>query len=171
MFLVVLAYLAFFSTALPDSMLGVAWPSMRISFQQPLGAAGLVPPFGVAATLVSTALAGVLVAQVGVGRLLALSTLLSAGALVVSATSTTLAQFLVSVVLLGLSSGAIDVTLNAHSARAFGPRRINFLHASYVIGAAASPLIVTISIQTGSSWRLPYGTWPSFSSSWPRCSP
>ena len=50
MFLVLLSYLAFFSIALPDSMLGVAWPAMSISFQQPISAAGLVPPVGVAAT-------------------------------------------------------------------------------------------------------------------------
>jgi fucose permease len=31
MFLVLLSYLAFFSIALPDSMLGVAWPAMSIS--------------------------------------------------------------------------------------------------------------------------------------------
>ncbi len=43
MFVVQLVYLAFFSIALPDSMLGVAWPSMRLSFDQPLSAAGLVP--------------------------------------------------------------------------------------------------------------------------------
>lgn len=40
MFLVALAYLAFFSIALPDTVLGVAWPSMRLSFDQPTSAAG-----------------------------------------------------------------------------------------------------------------------------------
>ena len=54
MFVVQLAYLAFFSIALPDSMLGVAWPSMRLAFGQPLSAAGLVPPVGVAAAVLST---------------------------------------------------------------------------------------------------------------------
>ena len=151
-----LANLAFFSIALPDSTLGVAWPSMRLSFGQPIGAAGLVPPFGVAATLVSTVVAGRLVSRIGIGRLLAAGTLLSAIALVVTATSTTFAQFLVSVVLGGLSGGAIDVTLNAYAARRFGPRRINLLHASYVVGAATSPLLVTIALQTGAGWRLPY---------------
>ena len=151
-----LANLAFFSIALPDSTLGVAWPSMRLSFGQPIGAAGLVPPFGVAATVVSTVVAGRLVSRIGIGRLLAAGTLLSAIALVVTATSTTFAQFLVSVVLGGLSGGAIDVTLNAYAARRFGPRRINLLHASYVVGAATSPLLVTIALQTGAGWRLPY---------------
>jgi fucose permease len=158
LFLVVLAYLAFFSIALPDSMLGVAWPAMRISFQQPISAAGLVPPLGVAATLLSTSASGYLLNRIGLGRRLAVSTLLSAVALAVSATSTTLGMFLVSVVLLGLSAGAIDATLNNYAARAFGPRRINLLHASYGVGAATSPLIVTAVIQSGASWRWAYAT-------------
>lgn len=156
MFLVLLSYLAFFSIALPDSMLGVAWPSMRLSFGQGLGAAGLIPPFGVAATILSTVLTRHLVARFGIGRLLAASTLLSAVGLVVSAASPTMAVFLVSVVLLGLSGGAIDVTLNTYAARHFGPRRINLMHASYVIGAAASPAAVTAFLQLGASWRVPY---------------
>lgn len=156
MFLVVLACLAFVSIALPDSMLGVAWPSMRVTFEQPTGAAGIVPPFGVAAGMISTSVAGYLVARVGVGRLLAGGTLLATAALGVSAASATFWQFLISVVLLGLASGAVDATLNAYAARTFGPRRINLLHASYGVGAATSPLIVTAVITSGSSWRLAY---------------
>lgn len=156
MFLVVLAFLAFFSIALPDSMLGVAWPAMRAEFGQPLGAAGLIPPLGVAATLVSTAIAARLAARIGVGRLLALSTLLSAGALVVGAASFRFEHFLISVVLTGLSAGAIDATINAYAARTFGPRRINLLHAAYVVGAAASPLLMTATLQSGLGWRLAF---------------
>jgi fucose permease len=152
-FLFALAYLAFFSIALPDNMLGVAWPTMRLDFGQPLGAAGIIPPVGVAAGLVSTVLAPYLVARLGVGRLLAAGTWLSAAALVVSAASTQWWQFLLGVVLGGLSAGAVDVTLNAHAARTFGPRRINLLHASYGVGAAVSPLIVTVTVVSGVGWR------------------
>jgi hypothetical protein len=49
--------------------------------------------------------------------------------------------FLVSVLVLGLSGGAIDATLNAYAARTFGPQRISFLHASYGVGTTVSPLI------------------------------
>ena len=156
MFLVLLSYLAFFSIALPDSMLGVAWPATRISFQQPISAAGLVPPLGVAATLISTASSGYLLYRIGLGRLLVASSLLSAIALAVSAASPTMEVFLVSVLLLGLSGGAIDATLNAYAARTFGPRRINLLHASYGVGAAVSPLIVTAVVGTGATWRWAY---------------
>lgn len=156
MVLVMLAYLAFLSIALPDSMLGVAWPSMRLAFDQSLGAAGVIPPFGVAATIVSTLATRHVVARIGIGRLLVLSTTLSAAGLAISAASPSLEVFLVGVVVLGLSGGAIDVTLNAYAARHFGPRRISFMHASYVVGAAASPALVTIALQVGASWRWPY---------------
>lgn len=156
MFLVLLAYLAFFSIALPDSMLGVAWPSMRLSFGQPLGAAGLIPPFGVVAVVVSTLATRHLVRRMGLGRLLVCSTLVSAAGLVISATSPRFAVFLAGVIVLGLSGGAIDVALNAYAARHFGPRRINFMHAWYVVGAAASPALVTVVLQVGGSWRWPY---------------
>jgi fucose permease len=156
MYLAFGAYLAFFSIALPDSMLGVAWPSMRLTFGQPIGAAGLVPPIGVAATLISTGLSARLAARLGLGRLLAAGTAVSTAALVVAAASATFWQFLVSVALSGLSAGAIDAALNAYAARTFGPRRINLMHAWYGVGAAASPLLVVAALQTGAGWRRAY---------------
>ncbi|GAA0350633.1 MFS transporter [Micropruina glycogenica] len=157
MFVVQLAYLAFFSIALPDSMLGVAWPSMRLSFDQPLSAAGLVPPVGVAAAVVSTIAAPYLTARWGVGRLLAAGTALSAAALAGSALTPTWWGFLVTVALGGLASGAIDATLNAFAARRFGPQQINLLHACYGVGAVVSPLLVTVALATGAGWRAAFG--------------
>jgi fucose permease len=153
MFVIALAYLAFVSLALPPSMLGVVWPSMRLSFGQPLSAVGLIPPVGVVAGLISTSLAPYLVKRIGVGRILAIGTFGSVAALAMSAASTTMWQFLGSVVLSGLAAGAVDTTLNVFAARTFGPRRINMMHASYGLGAAASPLIVTAVIVSGLSWR------------------
>ncbi len=156
MFLVALAYLAFVSLALPPSMLGVVWPTMRLSLAQPLTAVGLVPPVGVLAGLVSTSLAPWLVRRFGVGRVLAAGTGGSALALALSAASTSMGLFLASVAVGGLAAGALDTTLNVFAARRFGPRRINLMHASYGLGAAASPLIVTAVLVSGLSWRWSY---------------
>lgn len=156
MFVALLAYLAFLSIALPDSMLGVAWPSMRVSFHQSLGAAGLIPPVGVVAGISSALATRHVVTRIGIGRLLAASTALSAAGLVISAASPRFEVFLVGVIVLGLSGGAIDVALNAYAARHFGPRRMTFMHASYVVGAAASPALVTVALHVGASWRWPY---------------
>lgn len=156
MFIVALAYLAFVSLALPPSMLGVTWPSMRLSFGQPLSSVGLIPPVGVLAGLASTTLAPYVVRRFGVGRVLAVGTFGSVASLALVVTSPDMWQFLASAVVGGVGAGAVDTTLNVFAARAFGPRRINLMHASYGLGAAASPLIATGVIAGGLSWRWAY---------------
>lgn len=62
-----LSCLAYLGLALPASSLGLLWPSMRLSFHQPVGAIGLALALGATAeVLSSTALA-----SPGAGRLLA----------------------------------------------------------------------------------------------------
>jgi MFS family permease len=152
----ILALLAFFAIALPDAMLGVAWPFMRVTFDQPLAAMTLVLPFGVAATVVSTSSWTWAAARLGLGRLLAGSIALSAVALLCCALAPAYWVIVSCAVLFGLSAGAIDAALNSYAARHFGPRQINFMHAAYGIGAATSPLIVTVVVSAGTSWRWAY---------------
>lgn len=151
-----LALLAFFAIALPDAMLGVAWPFMRISFDQPLAAMTLVLPFGVAATVVSTSCWTWVAGRLGLGRLLAGSVALSAVALACCAVAPAYWVVVACALLFGLSSGAIDAALNAYAARRFGPRRINLMHAAFGVGAATSPLIVTTVVSSGAGWRWAY---------------
>ena len=154
MFLLVL--LAFFAIALPDAMLGVAWPFMRVTFDQPLEAMTLVLPFGVAATIVSTSSWTWAAARLGLGRLLAGSLGLSTVALLISAVAPAYWVVVGCAVLFGLSAGAIDAALNAYAVQHFGPRRINAMHAAYGVGAATSPLVVTTVVSTGAGWRVAY---------------
>src|SRR3954453_8821672 len=153
----VLALLAFFAIALPDAMLGVVWPFMRISCDQPLAAMTLVLPFGVAATVVSAVGWTWAQARLGPGRLLTGSVGLSAFALLCCALAPAYWVIVACAVLFGLSAGAIDAALNAYAAWHFGARRINLMHAAYGLGAATSPLIVTAVVSSGASWRWAYG--------------
>jgi len=154
----ILALFAFFAIALPDAMLGVAWPFMRVTFDQPLAAMSLVLPFGLAATVVSTSGWTWAAARLGLGRLLAGSVALSAVALLCCVIAPGYWVIVACAVLFGLSGGAIDAALNAYAARHFGPRRMNLMHAAYGMGAATSPLIVTGVVSTGASWRWAYLT-------------
>lgn len=151
--LFVLSLLAFFAIALPDAMLGVTWPFMRVTFDQPLAAMTLVLPFGVAATVVSASLWTYAAARIGLGRLLAGSVATSAAAILCCALAPSFWVIVACAVPFGLSAGAIDAALNAHAARHFGPRRINQMHAAFGLGAATSPLIVTTLIGAGTGWR------------------
>jgi MFS family permease len=152
----ILALLAFFAIALPDNMLGTAWPFMRVTFDQPLAAMSLVLPFGVAATLVSTSGWTWAAARLGLGRLLGASLALSTAGLLLTAVAPAYWVVVACAVLFGLSAGAIDAALNAYAARHFGPSRINRMHAAYGVGAATSPLIMTAAVSFGPSWRGAY---------------
>lgn len=155
MFLI-LALLAFFAIALPDAMLGVVWPFMRITFDQPLAAMTLVLPFGVAATVVSTTSWTWAARRLGLGRLLAGSVAVSTVALLCCAVAPGYWVIVACAVLFGLSAGAVDAAMNSFAARHFGPRQINFMHAAYGLGAATSPLIVAVVVSVGASWRWAY---------------
>ena len=59
--------------------------------------------------------------------------------------------------LFGLGFGGLDAALNAHAARCFGPRQVNWIHASYGLGACLGPLLVTALLGGGLGWRWVYG--------------
>ncbi|MER7444826.1 MFS transporter [Micromonospora avicenniae] len=154
--LLLLAYLAFVSLGLPDGLIGVGWPSMSNDFGVPTEAVGLVLTAGTAGYLTSSVLAGFTLARLGVGWLLAGSTMLAALALTGYTVSPVLAVVIGSAVVLGLGSGAIDSGLNAYAAGAFGPRHMNWMHAFFGLGVAIGPLIMTGALGAGLSWRWGY---------------
>ncbi|MGC4869838.1 MFS transporter [Micromonospora sp. DT53] len=155
--LLLLAYLGFVSLGLPDGLLGVGWPSIRGDFDVPTEAVGWVLTAGTVGYLTSSVLAGFTLARVGVGALLAGSTLLASLALTGYSVSPVLAVLVGCALLLGLGSGAVDSGLNAYAAGAFGPRHMNWLHAFFGLGVAIGPLIMTAVLSAGLAWRWGYG--------------
>ncbi|MFC3501784.1 MFS transporter [Micromonospora krabiensis] len=155
--LLLLAYLAFVSLGLPDGLIGVGWPSIRADFGVPTEAVGLVLTAGTAGYLTSSVLAGFTLARLGVGWLLAGSTLLASLALTGYSVSPGLVLMVGCALVLGLGSGAIDSGLNAYAAGAFGPRHMNWMHAFFGLGVAIGPLIMTGVLSAGLAWRWGYG--------------
>ena len=74
-----LACLAHLSIALPGSTLGLLWPSMRLSFGEPVGALEILLIAGITASAISSAAAGRL--RVPTGPLVAAGAMLAALAL------------------------------------------------------------------------------------------
>jgi fucose permease len=151
-----LVFLGFVSLGLPDGLLGVAWPSIRQSFGLPLDALGWLLFTAAGGYLAASLASGWVVARLGVGRLLALSSLATAVALLGYALAPVWAVLVLLGVLAGLGAGAIDAGLNAYVALNHSPRLLNWLHASFGLGAAAGPAIMTAVLQAGQPWRLGY---------------
>lgn len=154
--LLLLSYLAFVSLGLPDTVLGVAWPSLRATFGVSQAGLGAVLGAGVCGYFASGLLAGRLAARMGVGGLLAGSTALVAAGLLGYVAAPAWAAFIPMATGIGLGSGAIDAALNGYAARHFPVRHLNWLHASWGLGATLGPVIMTQILARGSSFRAGY---------------
>lgn len=154
--LIVLSFIAFVALGLPDGLLGVGWPSIRADFSIPLDAVGLFLVAAVIGYMTSSFLSGYLLARIGVGRMLAVSCLLTGLALF---GYTLVPQWWMMVLLgvfAGLGAGAIDAGLNTYVATHFGERLMQWLHASWGIGITLGPIIMTLGLTGLGTWKFGY---------------
>ena len=154
--LLLTAFAAFVSIGLPDGILGVAWPSIRRTFDLPLSQLGALLAAAMAGYLVSSFSSGWVVARIGVGRLLLGSSALTVMSSIGYAVAPAWGVMLVSGVLAGLGAGAIDAGINAFAAARFPPRLVSWLHASYGLGAMLGPLLMTGVLAASLPWRWGY---------------
>jgi fucose permease len=154
--LVPLAFLAFVSLGLPDCVLGVAWPSIRADFHQSLSQLGPILIGGAAGYLLSAFFAGQIVRTIGVGKLLLASALTVVLSLIAYALAPAFPVIVLAAVIGGLGAGAIDAGINTFAASHFSPRVINWLHASWGIGATTGPLLMTTVLAAHHGWRTGY---------------
>jgi len=156
--LLVIAYLGFISLGLPDTVIGVAWPSVREAFDRQQGDIAWIF-IGTSATyFLSSFFAGRLLGLMNIGTLLAVSSLLVAASGFGFGLSGWWLTFAACALVHGLGSGAIDSGLNHYVSRHFSARHMTWLHACYSIGATMGPLIMTWVITTSGSWRSGYLT-------------
>jgi fucose permease len=154
--LLAIAYIGFVSLGLPDTVAGIAWPSVREAFTLSQSSFGLVFIALGCGYCASSFFGGKLTLVTGVGALLTLSSLFVAVAMFGSALAPVWAVFVACAVLWGLGSGGIDAGLNAYAASHFSPRHVNWLHACYSLGATTGPLLMTAVLISADSWRLGY---------------
>jgi fucose permease len=152
-----LACLAYLCSAVPSSILGLLWPSIRLSYHQPLATLSGLLAVGVGATVLASAVTGRLLRRLPTGTVVALGAGLVGVALAVEALSPYLLLFAAGMVLFGLGFGGLDAALNAYAAQHFGPRQISWMHASYGVGATVGPVLATVMLSQAFTWRWVYG--------------
>ncbi len=155
--LIGLSFAAFISLGLPDGLTGVAWPSIRAAFNLPLDALGALITTTSIGYLLSSFTSGRILARLGVGRLLVLSCLATSLSLLGYSVAPVWAVMVVLGLLAGLGAGAIDAGLNTYAAEEFSPRTMNWLHASFGVGATAGPLLMSGVLSAGNPYRVGYG--------------
>jgi len=156
--LLAIIYLAFISLGLPDAVLGSAWPIMNQDLNSTLEFAGVIAVVISMGTVVSSLLASRIIYRFGIGKVVALSVLMTAGALLgFSAAHHVLALVLLAIPL-GIGAGAVDAALNNFVALHYQSKHMNYLHSFWGVGATAGPLLMATYLSTHEGWRDGYTT-------------
>lgn len=155
-FLILLVFVAFISLGLPDAVLGVAWPSLRLDFGRSLGEISYILIPGAVGYFSSGAVGGLMMQKLGVGRLLGISTGLVTLGLMTYAVTPNLWVMIPAAFVIGIGSGAVDAGLNFYAADKFSVRTMSWLHAFFGVGAMLGPVIMSTTLGAGASWRWGY---------------
>lgn len=154
--LIAIIYLSFISLGLPDSLLGAAWPVMRVDFGAPLSYAGIISMIICAGTIISSLLSDRLTKKFGTGLVTAVSVTTTAVALFLFSVSTQYWMLVVFAVPYGLGAGGVDASLNNYVALHLKARHMSWLHCMWGVGAAVSPYIMSYAITGGTGWDQGY---------------
>ena len=156
--LVGIAYLSFVVLGLPAGLLGVAWPSMRETFRIPLDALGALLISSEIGFLLFSFNSGRISSRIGVGLFLLIGGILRAVGLLGFALAPAWWVLVLFGLFVGMGGGALDAGSNTYFAMNRSARLMNWLHASFGLGAAIGPLIMTTILVSGQSWRWGYAT-------------
>ena len=153
---VALAFFTFLVLSFPEGLLGVAWPTMRATFQVSLDALGTILLVGTAGSIAVSFVSGRLIRWLGLSRFLFFGILVRAISLVLYVFSPTWGTLIIAVFVAGMGIGAIDVGINAYFSENHSPRLMNWLHASFGVGVTIAPLVMTAILSRGYLWRWGY---------------
>jgi fucose permease len=153
---VALSFLSFIALGLPDGLLGVAWPTLRGDFDQPLGAIAFLLAAGSGGYLISSTSIGRIIRRIGLSRaIVSGGTAITTGLLLVSAAPSWW-LLLPGYSLIGIGGGLLDAGFNAYGADHFDATRMNWMHACFGVGATVGPSVMTVSLVRTGSWRPAY---------------
>lgn len=157
MVLIAVIYLSFISLGFPDSLLGAAWPTMRVELGAPLPLAGAVSMTCAACTILTSLMSTRLVNRFGTGKVTLWSTVLTAVAMVGYALAPAPWLLFVAAIPLGFGAGSIDAALNNYVALHYEAKHMSWLHCSWGVGCSISPMILAACLASGLGWRAGYG--------------
>ncbi len=149
-----LAYAGFIGLGLVSSRTGVTWPAIRTTFGMPIDAISMLLMAHLIGSIVVSASSGRLTARLNIGILAAWSCGAIALALLVSGVTTSWVLLVALSVLTGFGAGALEASLNTYAAMHFSPRAMNWLHASFGVGATLGPALMTVLLVSNLGWRI-----------------
>ena len=154
--LLIVIYLAFVSLGLPDSLFGTAWPAIYPEFQLPFSMGSIITIIMTCGTITSSLVSSRVIARFGTGKVTAVSTAMTATALLGFSISGSFLPLCFLAIPLGLGAGAIDSGLNNYVALHYTASQMSWLHCFYGIGITISPYLMSRLLGTAAGWRGGY---------------
>ena len=155
-FILAIIYVAFISLGLPDSLLGSAWPVMRIEFGASLSSAGIISMIIAGGTVISSLLSDRLTRKLGTGLVTAISVAMTAVALFGFSISNQFWMLCLWAIPYGLGAGAVDAAWNNYVALHYASRHMSWLHCFWGVGASISPYIMSACLAQNGNWAMGY---------------
>ena len=149
--LLAIIYLVFISLGLPDSLLGSAWPTMRVAFGMPLSSAGIISMIIAGGTICSSLASERLIRRFTTRWVTVISVFLTAIALSGFSLATRFWMLCLWAIPYGLGAGCIDSAMNNYVALHYRSRHMSWLHCFWGVGTIISPYIM--------SWCITHTRW------------
>ncbi len=153
--LLIVIYIAFIGLGVPDSLFGTAWPAIYTDLNLPVSWASIVTIIVSCGTITSSLLSSWLISRFETGKITAVSTLMTALALLGFSCSDSMLWLCLCAIPLGLGAGSIDTALNNYVALHYKASHMNFLHCFYGIGVSLSPYLMSLALSKG-TWEGGY---------------
>jgi fucose permease len=151
-----MGFTAFVLLGMPYAALGVAWPSIASDFGRALGDLGFVLVTTTVGYVGATLANGWMTHRLGTGRVMPIAS----GLIAIGITGFTIAPSLPALLAagfcLGIGGGAVDAGINAYVAMNGSTRAMGWLHAVFGLGSTIGPLLATVLIAAGASWRIAF---------------
>lgn len=152
----VLAFTCYVALGMMGGLLSVAWPSIRDTFSLPLDALAILLAATTIGVVAGSVLSAPLMARLGVGWSLMTANTLGILAAVGYVAAPSWGAMIAAGLVWGLAQGIINTSLNIYVAANHSVRTMNWMHASFGVGATIGPLLMTAIVAAGLSWRLGY---------------
>ncbi len=154
--LLIVIYMAFIGLGIPDSLFGTAWPAIYLEFSLPFSYGSFVTFAISCGTVLSSLVSARFINRFGTALVTAISTALTALALLGFSLSGGIFFFCLLAIPLGLGAGAVDAALNNYVALHYSASHMSFLHCFYGVGVTISPYLMSLALSDNNNWRNGY---------------
>lgn len=155
--LLFISYAGFVIVAIAAGALNIAWLYIQKDFGLPLSAIGALLTFPVMMHLTISINAGRLIQRLGMGKYLLMGCLFEMLGMLGYALTPSWELMVVSAMVMALGMATLNTGFNVFVASNYASSRMNWLHASFGLGATMGPLLISfVVLDLGSTWRLGY---------------